>query len=354
MNMDGKTQSRDALCQRIGHLAQLGGTRRVILNEGAAKGIEAIEVDTGAGLAFTVLPDRAMDISRAAYKGTNLVYLTPNGEVHPAYFDDAGLGWLRTFFGGLLTTCGLTYLGPPGTDGDDDLGLHGRYSTTAARQVQDRSGWDGDSYRIELSGTMHECRLFGDKLRFTRTIRTELGSRRLTIADEVENAGYATAPFTILYHINAGYPLLDAGSRLVLTAAKCEPFNPEAEKNFDARLGFSEPVPGFAEQNFLNHMKAAADGKACAAMLNPDLGIGLEIRFDPRELPYLNEWKMMGQADYVVGVEPCNVPCSNRAVLREQGQLPVLEPGEKRSITVEVGVLVGQQELNDCAQACAC
>ena len=54
---------------------------------------------------------------------------------------------------------------------------------------------------------------------------------------------------------------------------------------------------------------------------------------------------MMGQGDYVVGIEPCNAPCENRAILREQGRLPFLEPGETREMTLEIGVLQGAAEI---------
>jgi len=356
MDIGGKEYDRAALLQRIGNLAQLGGARQVILNEGAAKGVAAVDVDTGAGLRFTVLPDRAMDISSASYKGLNLVYLTPNGEVHPAFYDPSGLEWLKTFFGGLLTTCGLTYLGPPGADGDDELGLHGRYSAIPARQVQDRSRWEGDAYLIELVGTVEECRLFGDNVRLTRTISTEIGSRRLLMRDEAENVGYSSSPFTILYHINAGFPLLDACSELVVTAAESQANNEGSQAAFGQLNRFSDPIPGFEEQNFTHTVAAGDDGMACAAMLNRELGggIGLAIRFDPATLPYLNEWKMMGQRDYVVGIEPCNAPCAHRADLRERGLLPMLEPGEKRRMTVEIGVLEGLEEIEACRSGCNC
>ena len=173
----------------------------------------AVDVDTGSGFRFTVLPDRGLDISAAGYKGLNLVYLTPNGEVHPAFYEPDDLGWLRTFFGGLLTTCGLTYLGPPGVDDGQKLGLHGRYTTSPARQVCDCSRWDGDEYRMEISGVVEECALFGDKIRLTRTISTLLGGKSLKITDVAENFGYATSPFVILYHVNAGFPLLDESPR---------------------------------------------------------------------------------------------------------------------------------------------
>jgi hypothetical protein len=339
--------SRDARLQRIGNLAQLGGTRHVILNDGAAKGMAAIDVDTGAGLRFTILPDRGLDISLCSYQGTNLVFLTSTGEANPAFYDAAGLGWLHTFFAGLLTTCGLTTIGAPGRDGETDLGLHGRYNATPARRVQDRSRWEKDTYVIEIAGVVEETRLFDHSLELTRTIRSALGSRSLTVHDRVVNTGYRSSPCAILYHINAGFPLLDQDSILTLTAARTEAHDDTSRAALRDCRRFSAPVAGCAEQNFLHQMSAAADGKAHAAMLNPTLagGLGLALSFDPRQLPFLNEWKMMGQRDYVVGIEPCNAPCANRAVLRRVGLLPMLEPGEAREFAVEFQVLAGTDEL---------
>jgi hypothetical protein len=354
MRIGGKKYTRAELGERIGNLAQLGGTRHVILDDGPAKGIAAIEVDTGTGFAFTVLPDRGLDISRASYKGLNLVHLTANGEVHPAFYDRHGLGWLRNFFAGLLTTCGITNIGGPGTDGDQELGLHGRYTNLPAQKVQDRSAWEGDEYRIEITGTVEECVLFGDKLRLTRTISTQIGRRGLTIHDHVENFGYRTSPFTILYHVNAGFPLLDASSKLVASITKTEPANEHAAEAIAEWHRFSAPVAGFAEMDYLHTARPGKDGFACAAMLNADLagGLGLQLRYHTGTLPYLNEWKMMGQGDYVVGIEPCNSPCETRAEVRKKGLLPMLEPGEARDMTVEIAVLEGAAELDACAKAC--
>ncbi len=345
MRIGSNHYTRAQILERVGSIRQVGGTRHSVLSAGRSKGVSAIDVDTGAGLAFTVLPDRGMDISAAAFRGTNLVHLTANGEANPAFYEPQGLGWLRTFFAGLLTTCGLTYLGPPGRDGEEDLGLHGRATTTPARQVCDLSRWDGDEYRIELTGVVEETMLFGDKVRLTRTLTTEIGRKSFTILDRAENFGYRSSPFTLLYHINPGFPLLDAGSRLILSAARSEACDAHSAHGMQAMRSFSAPVPGFEEENFLHTMAAGADGMAGAAMANPNLGLGLFVRFDPTTLPFLNEWKMMGQGDYVVGVEPCNAPCENRSVLRERGLLPMLEPGEVREMRLEIGVLDGPADI---------
>lgn len=347
MKLGNKFYTRKELEKRIGNLSQIGGTRHYQLNEGRSKGVSAIDVNTGCGFRFTILPDRGLDISSAIYKGMNLVYLTPNGEVNPAFYEPRGLGWLRTFFGGLLTTCGLTYLGQPCKDGDEELGLHGRYSTTPARQVSDRSTWKGDDYYLEVSGIVEECSLFGDKIRLTRTISTRIGAKSLNINDIVENFGYKEAPFTILYHINAGFPLLDKSSELILSAIKTEPYDDISRAGIEKMTKFSAPVSGFKEQNYLHKMAGDRDGYGYAGMINKNLGngLGLYIRFDTQNLPYLSEWKMMGEGDYVAGIEPCNVKCESRSVLRKNRLLPFLKPGQVKEIKVEIGILEGEKEI---------
>jgi len=348
--------TRADMLRRVGHLAQLGGTRHYVLSDGRAQGVRAVDVETGAGLRFTVLPDRGMDISLARYRDVNLVYLTPNGEVHPAYYEPQGSGWLRTFFGGLLTTCGLTYLGAPGPDGEETLGLHGRYAASPACRVCDLSGWEGDRYVIRLSGVVEECALFGAKIRLTRTITSAIGSRSLTIEDVAQNFGYTASPFTILYHVNAGAPLLGESAELVVTAAKSEPFNEHSATAAQDMLRFSAPAAGFEEQNFLHTVTSDGTGRARAALINRRLrdGLGLYLSWDAECLPYLNEWKMLGAGEYVVGMEPSNVPCRSRAQLRREELLPSLAPGESKTIRVEIGVLDGQEQIeafvSDCAQ----
>ena len=347
MKIGDKFYSREELEKRIGNISQIGGTRHYSLSEGKSKGISAIDFSTGCGFRFTVLPDRGLDISSATYKGINLVYLTPSGEVHPAFYEPEGLGWLRTFFGGLLTTCGLTYFGHPCKDGDEELGLHGRYTTTPARKVCDSSAWEGDDYHLRVSGIVEECLLFGDKLRLNRMISARIGERSLNINDTVENFGYRESPFTILYHINAGFPLLDESSELMLSAAESEPYTEIAKSGMDEMTTFGAPVSDFKEQVYLHRMVGDKDGYAYAASINKNLsgGLGLYVKFHTENLPYLTEWKMMGEGDYVLGMEPCNVKVEGRSILRKNNRLPLLKPGEIKEMKLEIGVLEGEKEI---------
>ena len=124
----------------------------------------------------------------------------------------------------------------------------------------------------------------------------------------------------------------ELGGRLYLNATETRPFDAHAEAGMKDMLRFSDPVPGWTEMCYLHTVAADEAGQARAAFVNAELGdgLGLYLRFDARELPYMTEWKMMGQGDYVVGVEPCNVPIPNRAELREQG----LEPHRVKEVFV--------------------
>jgi len=347
MNYNGKNFSKRDIEKKIGNILQLGGTTHFEYSSGRAKGVRAVEFNTGTGLVFTAVPDRGLDIFRCSYRGTSLVYITPNGMTNPAFFEPQGFGWLRTFFGGLLTTCGLTYFGEPGRDENEELGLHGRYSTTPADRLCDLSRWEDDEYILEVSGNIEECSLFGDKLVMRRTISSAIGKSSFRIHDLVENNGFKTSPFTILYHINIGFPLLDASSELVLTSREAEPYDEVSKAGINSMKRFSAPVPGFREQNFLHRMSADQEGFAYAGFFNRELadGQGIFIKFGTKALPFLSEWKMMGEKDYVAGLEPCNTKIANRAELRKSGRLPVIEPGETKEMELEIGVLDGKEEI---------
>ncbi|MCJ7662215.1 MAG: aldose 1-epimerase family protein, partial [Anaerolineales bacterium] len=65
MNIGGKAYTREQVLERVGQIRQLGGTRHIVLDEGRAKGVSAIDVNTGSGFQFSIIPDRGLDISAA-------------------------------------------------------------------------------------------------------------------------------------------------------------------------------------------------------------------------------------------------------------------------------------------------
>jgi galactose mutarotase-like enzyme len=320
----------------IGNHAQIGGSRHYVLTDGWGRNLRGIDINSGSGLQYTILPDRGLDISLASFKGINLVYITCNGETHPAFYEPENFGWLHTFSGGLLTTCGLTYLGSPVTDEGEQLGLHGRYSTIPAKQVADLSEWIGDDYFIKIRGVVEEGYMFGNKLRLEREITTIQGQNKLTITDTVTNFGNKASPYTVLYHMNLGFPLLSEDAELIIDPASTFPRDDSAASGMKEFKKFIKPRAGFREQVFEHVMKADANGETMATLQNVKLGIGLTIKFKIAQLPYLVEWRMMGQGEYVLGLEPCNIPGKNRKALKEENILPLLQPSESTSHSIEV------------------
>ena len=112
----------------IGNELQLFGVEEVRLVGGKGDGMRMLNVRNGKGLEFVVSVDRAADISKVSLGGVNFSYFSPCGYVAPAYYDKQGLGFLKSFTAGFLTTCGLTSVGNPCVDDGEELGLHGTVS----------------------------------------------------------------------------------------------------------------------------------------------------------------------------------------------------------------------------------
>jgi hypothetical protein len=47
---------------------------------------------------------------------------------------------------------------------------------------------------------------------------------------------------------------------------------------------------------------------------------------------------MMANGEYVLGIEPSNVLCKSRNILREENSLPFLQPGESTTNNIEIAV----------------
>src|SRR5215475_14179373 len=108
----GRSMSRLDVERHAGALSQFAGVRLVTLGDGVERGIRMLEFRTGAGLRFTVLVDRAMDIGDCDYKGQAICWNSPAGFRHPGlheYEGEGGLAWARSF-SGLLVTCGLDHI----------------------------------------------------------------------------------------------------------------------------------------------------------------------------------------------------------------------------------------------------
>lgn len=335
-----RNRSRQEILEHVGHMDQVAGIKLLQAADGLARGSRILQVWTGTGLSFHVLADRALDISACQYKGVPLAWISSVGDVHPTYYEPEDTGWLRSFQGGLLVTCGLDHFGYPSSDEGEALGLHGRVSNLPARYVSHRTAWKGDEYELEVTGEVRQTRVFGENLVLRRRISTRLGSNRIRIEDVVTNEGFAPHPHMILYHFNLGFPLLNEDAQLHVEVEETVPRDADAETGLADWMNFQPPTRGYREQVFRHVPLADADGKVQVWLENPALGIGLQWTYDKTNLPYLFQWKMMGQGTYVLGVEPANSSgMRGRAAARESGDLPYLAPGESRRYELELEVV---------------
>lgn len=348
-NLYGKSWDRATLQKYVGTMKQIGGATSCVLSEGPERGVRAIDVRTGSGFQFVILPDRGLDIHHAEFQGASLCWHSATGPIAPAMFEPQGLGWLRGFYGGMLVTCGLTYAGQPNKDQGKDLGLHGRASYSPAYDVGITEGWVGEEYRIEVKGKIREAVVFGEHIVLSRTIRTALGENRFWLIDEVENLGYDEQPHMLIYHVNAGFPALDETSELLSPSVEAPPRDAEAEKDKDRYATFLPPTVGFKERCYFHTLRANPDGRVTVAVVNRRFGngrgLGYALRYSLDQLPKFCEWKMMGAGTYVVGTEPGNVYPEPRETLRREGRLPTLKPSETNRYELEFQVLASPADI---------
>lgn len=312
----------------VGCPLQLSGVEEFQIVGGKGDGMKLYEARNQKGLDFFVLPQRGMDIGRLSFKGLNCSYLSAAGYVAPAYFQEKGKEFLKSFTCGFLTTCGLRQVGVPCVEEGEELTLHGTISHIPASS----SYWEQKEDRIEIHGTLRDETLFGDKLVLERTIVCRLKENVMEIRDKIVNEGDRETPLMLLYHFNMGYPLLDQETELYIGSDEVLPRDAEAEKGIKEWHRVEEPQRAYQEQCFYHKMSAV--GKA--GMFHPGNRAGFLMRYDTQMLPSFTQWKMMGIRDYVMGLEPGNCNPEGRKAWKEQGRLEYLQPGEERNFWIRL------------------
>lgn len=341
---------KDFLRKHLGSISQLGGLKKYRLQGGRADGVEAVDVKTGAGLCYTVLPGRGMDIAWTDYKSTPISYMSATGVSAGAYYEAEGMEWLRNFFAGLLTTCGLMNVGGPceGTHpviGERKYGLHGRITNIPAQNVSVKEAWVDGRYEMSVSGKMIESIVHGETLSLTRTVSSVLGENKIRIHDEIENEGNVETQVQVLYHMNLGYPVLSESTRLLVAEASVKGASDLAQEEIEKRDSFNEPVLGTVERCYFYRTKEDEQGKTLVAVVNDELQLAVVFSYYPSQLPCLTEWKMLNEGVYVLGIEPGTSYPVGRVNAKKQGLLQTLLPGEVKKIDLEIEVVAGIEEI---------
>lgn len=328
------TKNREAIMKNnkyIGHTSQIAGVEEHRLVGGKGDGMRLFQVRNGKGLEFTVSADRCADISRLSFKGDNYAYFSPCGYVAPAYYDEKGIGFLKSFTAGFLTTCGLTAVGSPCTDEGVKLPLHGTVSHCPAESIYSTSN---DS-EITIHAVMNQASIFSDKLALYRKITCSLEKNEITITDTIKNVGSTVSPCMILYHINIGYPLLDEHMEMFIPSKQVVARNEHAQKSINEWDKINPPTAGFEEQCYFHSFEKTG----LAAVYNATIDKGLAIEFDAESLNQFVEWKMTGEKEYVLGLEPGNCLPDGRDQARKNGTLKFIEPDEEITYSVKITII---------------
>lgn len=327
---------------RVGTVGQVASATPLTLGEGPEAGARVLDVRTIEGLHATVLLDRGMDLGQAWYRGTPLAWIAPTAAAQPAA--GASGDWRSSFHGGLLVTAGTQNVGEPCEADGLSHPLHGALSSIPASDVR----WSvaaGLSSEVVVEGAVREIGALGVEVELRRRLRFSIGRPRLVLEDAVTNLADRAATLMLLYHVNLGWPVVDAGSRLF---GWPETVRPRAgDEAAAAALGehdrFVAPTEGWPSQVF-EHVDEQAPQSRTVGVVNPAYeatdGLAVALTYRPAELPRLWRWRMLGRGTYLTAIEPANCSLGGRAAaVHGREDLVTLAPGDTRQFTIgfEVG-----------------
>jgi len=322
----------------------------MVLADGPAKGVRAIEMNNGRGLTMTVLPDRCLDIPFLSYKNMNMGLILKAGISSPTFYVEEGVrGFLKQFNGGLLTTCGITYAGAPDEIEGREYGLHGRIGNIPASNVNKDEVVRDDDILLRVSGEVREACVFDEYMLLQREVLLDTEHNSIYINDVVENRGFEPQPVMNLYHINFGYPLLDAGARVYFSTPDVCPRDKAAEAGADRYSMIEEPEVGYDEQCFVH---TGGKGGDFGMLHNQALGIAAVVNFQSEQLPIFNQWKCMRAGDYALGLEPSASGFYGRAAAQKKGWVKMLDSGQTRAFGIRIDILDDADETAALAAGC--
>lgn len=335
---------KQEIFQYVGSMQQVAYVRSVRFEEGQASEMKAKQVKNGE-LMFTVMEDKCLDIAELSYKGLQMNFLAKQGLQGPVFGKSENQ--IQSIMGGLFFTAGFETIGSGFEKSGKQYPLHGSMRLMPAEHVCGKAAWENGRYCLSVEGEVRHGSLFGENMVLRRKIRTELGRREIVITDEIENESAESACWMQLYHFNIGYPFLHERGEVVMpskTVSDRDAHNYEPAANW-RRIG--KPVVGVPESVYIHELAADEKGETFAAYINPDLELGMKLRFQKEILPWLMEWKSLRAGDYALGLEPSNAHIARRLYHEAKGSLPSLPPFGKAEIVLTLEILEGREELEE-------
>jgi hypothetical protein len=165
------------------------------------------------------------------------------------------------------------------------------------------------------------------------------------LKDIIKNEGIYDHHLMLLYHINLGYPLLDADSRVIINSKKVTTTEGAPSPDNDYRSCHA-PVKRAVQRGYSHDLAADGKGIARAALVNDRIGLGLALSYEKNRLPKFNQRKMLSTGEYVMGLEPGTCRPISREEAERRGEALVIHSREEYETGITFTVLDGAVEIN--------
>ena len=317
---------------------------------GLSQGVQTIDVTFG-NVRAIIVASRGMNVWKAWAGEQEFGWQSPvDGPVHPAFvplMEPSGLGWLDGF-DELFVRCGLESNGAPEHDSETNqliYPLHGKIGNKPAKDLT----VEVDGEKLIVTGTVFETRFHFFKMRLIAKTIFNAQSQKIEFEDTVVNLSDSPSEFQMLYHINFGEPILDAGSRFVAPMKEVVPRNEHAAKSIDGWENYPAPQAGIEEQVYFMKLFGDKDGNTETLLKNAHGMAGAALSFNINQLPVYTIWKNpTSLADgYVTGLEPgTNFP-NPRSYEGEQGRVIKLDGGKQTTLKVGMELLTTEKAIAD-------
>lgn len=312
---------------------QIGGIELATLDNGAARGTRIANVNTGTGLRYKVVIDRACDIADAFFNQHSLAWHSHSGITLPCPDRKPDSQWLYSFMGGLVATCGLSHIGAPNAEN----GLHGRIGTQPAELVSViQPDLTAGKLDMSITAIIKESAVFGPNFELKRTITSTLGKSTIKIHDVVTNLANTPSPLKLLYHCNFGWPLVDEGAEIICNG-KAESIGRDSDnKVFNDKTDFRKIPAPQADHTASNSACGVIDvtpdkkGICTVGIANRKIGLSVMMRYKKKQLPILTNWQHFGLGEYVNGLEPG----TNSPFYPDKKKI-FLKPGQSKQFELE-------------------
>lgn len=323
----------------MGQWLQVRGAETYTLSGGKGNGMRFLCVRNGLGLEAWISLDRAGDLSRVTFKGENMGYFSPVGYVAPAYYNPAD--FLASFTAGFFTTCGLTGVGSPCVDEGEHVPLHGTVSNIPSTL----SAVEETEQALTVKLIVRDTAFGGRKLTLYRTYVFSYTDNTVQLTDTVKNEGSIASPYMILYHCNMGYPLLTEKTQVVIPNTAVKGRDDHAAQFIETALQMETPKAGYRERCYYYDV-TEKNGVASVGIYNQEIQKGVVLSYDKSTLPYFTQWKMMGEREYVLGLEPGNCTPDGRDVMRKNGTLQFLQPEQSQTTSLSFAFITEKSEFD--------